>query len=259
MHFQVTERIATNASITDVGASMQSNFQRIASSAKPVGSILRVTSIQASFGSINRTDVTDIEIRPAENGYLLVADVKYRPSVAFWVILIITLFTWVFWLIPIIFYMLQKETVKRGVEEGFRNVKNELASSTPAALPSSGGSSNSAISDLEKLGTLLNQGLITQDEFSEQKQRLLGNAVVTALPLSPPPIPTMPAPKTAPPDVIPSADEQQAANAFSQARDCVNNGQKQMAIDILRDIIRRFPDTKAASQARKSLAPKTKA
>jgi hypothetical protein len=259
MRFQVTERIATNASITDVGTSMQANFQRIASSAKPVDSVLRVTSIQASFGSINRTDVTDIEIRPAENGYLLVADVKYRPSVAFWVILILTLFTWVFWLIPIIFYLLQKETVKRGVEEGFRNVKNELQSSPPTALPSPNGSSNSAIADLEKLGSLLTQGLITQDEFNEQKQRLLGSPVVIEQPQYTSPVPATRVPKPDPPKVVEKTNEEQAASSFSQARECVKNGQKQMAIDILRDIIQRFPNTKAAAQARKSLAPKTKA
>ncbi|TWU60914.1 SHOCT domain-containing protein [Crateriforma conspicua] len=258
MRFQVTERITTNAAITDVGASMQANFQRIASSAKPVGSILRVTSIQASFGSINRTDVTDIEIRPAENGYLLVADVKYRPSVAFWVILIITLFTWVFWLIPIIFYILQKDTVKRGIEEGFRNVKNELESSVSSKQNPSIASPNSAIADLEKLGSLLTQGLITQQEFDEQKRQLLG-VRATPIPMqTPPPVPATPTHAARPAASIVSDNESQAANSFSQARDCLNNGQKEMAIEILKDIIKRFPETNAAARARKSLAPRTK-
>lgn len=254
MRFQVTERITTNAALTDVGASLQSNFQRIASSAKLVGPILRVTSIQASFGSINRTDVTDIEVRPAENGYLLVADVKYRPSVMFWVILIITLFTWVFWLIPIIFYILQKDTVKRGIEEGFRNVKNEIGSSVSPDQNPVVASPNSAIADLEKLGSLLTQGLITQQEFEEQKRQLLG-VPGTSIPTH---VPIAPSPTVKPASSVGSENESQAANSFSQARDCLNNGQKEMAIEILKDIIKRFPETETAARARKSLSPKTK-
>ena len=252
MQFQVTERITTNASITDVGSAMQSNFQRIAVSAVPVNNILRVTSIHATFGSINRTDITEIAIRPVENGYLLVADVKYRPSVAFWIILVITLFTWVFWLVPIIFYITQKDTVKRAIEEGFRNVKNELGSNQNSVTSNS--QSTSAIADLEKLGSLLRQGLVSQQEFDEQKRRLLGVGNSSQSPHPPPPLP----PKTTIPNDVSAADEAQAAKAFEEARECIKNGQKELAIDILKDIIRRFPDSKAATQARKSLAPKPK-
>jgi hypothetical protein len=151
---------------------MLGSFRSIASSAVPVNEVLRVTSIHASFGSINRTDVTDITIRPVDDGYLLTANVNYRPSVAFWFILILTLFTWVFWLIPITFYMLQKETVKRGIEEGFRNVKNELGR-TPTTQPS-GTQANTSIADLERLAGLLEKGLLTQEEFNSQKAQLLG-------------------------------------------------------------------------------------
>jgi hypothetical protein len=252
MQFQVTERITTNASITDVGSVMQSNFRRIATSAVPINNILRVTSIQATFGSINRTDVTDIAIRPVENGYLLVADVKYRPSVAFWIILIITLFTWIFWLIPIIFYIVQKDTVKRAIEEGFRNVKNELGNNQVSTGPNS--QSSNAIADLEKLGSLLRQGLVSQQEFDEQKRKLLGLGNTPPPTHAPPPLPAQ--------DIVPNhataTDEAQPNRAFEEARECIKNGQREMAIDILKDIIRRFPDSKAAAQARRSLAPKPK-
>ena len=262
MRFLVTERITTNAPIADVGASMQANFQRIALSAKPVGAILRVTSIEATFGSQNRTDVTDITIKPAENGYLLVADVDYQTSAAFWFICILFLcLTGVFWVIPLIFYLVQKNTVKRAIEEGFRNVKNELSSSGRSVLPLPNASSHSAIADLEKLGSLLTQGLITQDEFNPQKQRLLDipatNSVSASQP--PPPIIETRSTGTSPPEIDIDEHETQAANAFAQAHDCVKNGQKEMAIDILKDIIKRFPNTKAAVQARKSLAPRNKA
>jgi len=109
----------------------------------------------------------------------------------------------------------------------------------------------------------LTQGLITQEEFNHQKQRLLGipatNSVSASQP--PPPINETRSTATSPPAIDIDIDEHetQAANAFAQARDCVENGQKGMAIDILKDIIKRFPNTKAAVQARKSLAPRNKA
>jgi len=255
MRFQITERIATNATITDVGSAMLANFRRIASSAVPVNGVLRVTGIQASFGSINRTDVTDISIQPADDGYLLVADVKYRPSVMFWVILIVTLFTWVFWLIPIVFYLLQKDTVKRGIEEGFRNVKNELMSSRVPVVATA--TPVSAIADLERLGALLQQGLISKEEFDSQKQKLIGtNASGVHRDSSRPP------PRPAPSQEQQASNvggEEEAQRSFDQARKCVNDGQKDLAVGILKDIVKRFPNTKAAERARKSLAPRNKA
>lgn len=181
MRFQVTERINSNAPITDIGASMQSNFSRIATYAKPIGHTLRVKSIQATFGSINRTDQADITIKPTDGGYLLIADVEYRPSAAFWIILVLGAFTTIFWLLPIFFYLSQKESVKRGIEEGFRNVKNEF---TTALVPSRSQNqivSSSSIADLEKLGALLTQGLLTQDEFNQQKNRILSSLSTTPI------------------------------------------------------------------------------
>jgi hypothetical protein len=260
MRFQVTERINTNALITEVGASLQENFQRIASTAQPVGSVLRVTSIQASFGSINRTDVTDIKIQRAENGYLLTADVNYQPSAAFWIILVVTLFTWVGWVVPIAFYLLQKETVKRGIEEGFRNVKNQLSSPVVPISSVPRDSRDSAVADLEKLAGLLSQGLITKEEFSQQKRRIFGepsgspeNQVRTP---SPPPVPSSSRQTLTVNQGDPNED--QAAKAFAEARNYVKSGQKDLATTILKDIIKRFPQTNAAAQSRKSLAPRPK-
>lgn len=43
---------------------------------------------------------------------------------------------------------------------------------TPAA-PSSGGISDETIEQLQKLGDLKKQGVLTEDEFEQQKQKLL--------------------------------------------------------------------------------------
>ncbi len=255
MRFQVTEKITTDATITQVGEVLQDNFRRIAASVIPVGSILRVTSIQATFGSVNRTDVTDITIKPTDDGYLLIANVEYRPSVAFWIIFLISLLTWVLWIIPVAFYLLQKDTVKNCIQEGFRNVKNELPSSNRAGSSHSRGSTlGTAISDLEKLGSLLSKELISQEEFDHQKKVLLGMANAGSLPTSrhTPPV-LKPTPSSSSKSTVIN-DEDKASSAFESARECLSRGEKDMAIEILKDIVKRFPNTKAGSKAQKSLA-----
>jgi hypothetical protein len=46
---------------------------------------------------------------------------------------------------------------------------------TPAA-PAAGGISDATIDQLKKLGDLKDQGVLTQDEFDQQKQKLLQTA-----------------------------------------------------------------------------------
>ena len=56
-------------------------------------SILGVLTI--TFGSINRNDVSIISINDKSDGYLLIAEVTYIPSIWFWILFVLTLFTWV--------------------------------------------------------------------------------------------------------------------------------------------------------------------
>jgi len=101
----------------------------------------------------------------------MLADVTYKPSGWFWVILIITLFTWVFWLIPIAFYLVQKDTVRTAIAEAFTRVRNEFDESnlgdSPARAP------HTALDDLERLATLREKGLLTEEEFTAKKKQLL--------------------------------------------------------------------------------------
>lgn len=46
----------------------------------------------------------------------------------------------------------------------------------PQAAPAAGGISDQTIEQLEKLGELKKQGILTQEEFDEQKQKLLNPA-----------------------------------------------------------------------------------
>ena len=72
----------------------------------------------------------------------------------------------------------------------------------------------------------------------------------------PPAKPTTQTPPPIPKVVASNDDEQQAKKCFSQAREFLQGGNQEMAIEILEDIVRRFPKTKAAASARRSLMSK---
>jgi hypothetical protein len=170
MRFEVSERIRTQVSQEELLAVLEEQFRKVSESVKRYGQTLEVKSIEATFGSINRSDTTTVSIKKIDHGWLLVADVNYRPSGAFWIILIITLFTYVLWLVPIAFYILHKNTVKTAIVECFQRIRNEFDK------PASSGSNLTSVSleDLERLGALRDKGLLTETEFEAKKRNILG-------------------------------------------------------------------------------------
>lgn len=171
MRFEVSERIITKASKETVLAELEQQFKKISEVVSHHGDTLIVESIEASFGSINRSDTSTIELKKKDDGFLIVASVHYRPSFWFWIILIITLFTWVFWLIPIAFYLIQKKTVQTGIQEVFTRIKHEFMNSVEIK-PQRQDHSN--IEHLEKFAALKEKGIITDEEFQIKKKELLG-------------------------------------------------------------------------------------
>lgn len=170
MRFEVSERIRTRRSQEELLIFLEDQFKKISEGVHRAGQTIEAKSIEASFGSINRSDTTTISLRLADDGWLVVADVHYRPSVAFWIFLIISLFSAIFWLLPIAFYLFQKNTVRTAISECLQRVKNEFDQSSVG----NGQIKSSSIGDLEKLGTLKEKGLITEDEFEAKKKQLLG-------------------------------------------------------------------------------------
>lgn len=170
MRFEVSERIRTKGSQEELLSALEEQFRKVSESVQRSGQTLEAKSIEATFGSINRSDTTTVSLKKSDDGWLLVADVHYRPSVAFWIILIITLFTYVFWLLPIAFYILQKNTVKTAIVECFQRIRNEFDK------PVDGGSNVTSMSleDLERLGALRDKGLLTEAEFEAKKRKILG-------------------------------------------------------------------------------------
>jgi hypothetical protein len=172
MNFEVSERIITTAARDDILKVLETQFRKVSQDVKRYDDSIFAKSIEASFGSINRSDSTTIDLKNVDDGFLAVACVHYRPSVAFWIILIITLFTWVFWLVPIVFYLVQKKTVKNSIQDVFVRVKNEFMN-LGETKPKEKEQSLSNLDQLEKLASLKDRGVITDEEFQIKKKELL--------------------------------------------------------------------------------------
>src|SRR5579864_207702 len=117
MRFEVSERINTRKNVTAVVNALEAQLRKVAKVTRD-GDVITARAIEASFGSINRYDKTVFTVQPKETGLLCVADVTYRPSGTFWIFFVLGLCAYflLFW-IPIIFYLLQKKTVRTAIED----------------------------------------------------------------------------------------------------------------------------------------------
>lgn len=172
MRFEATTRIDTDADIDTVFAGLLASFKSVARYAQVTGKTIKVTAIEATFGSANRSDETLVSIAPAEGGFLVKANVRYVPSFWFWVFFLVMMFTWVGWLIPLFFYLNQKGAVRSAVEKTLNNVKNEfdrprVAAAAVTPIPT-------LATELEALSRLKDQGILTEAEFTAKKTQLLG-------------------------------------------------------------------------------------
>ena len=173
MKFEVNETITTEAVRSEVLNSLSKQFRKISKSVNQFGEYLEVRLIEASFGSINRTDISMINIRNKPNGYLLVADVSYKPSIWFWIFIIMGVFAWgigVF--IPIVFYFYQKHTVRNSIQNVFIGIKNEFQDLNNNQEPMS---TINSLNQLEKLYDLKERGIISEDEFLTEKKKYLAS------------------------------------------------------------------------------------
>lgn len=170
MRFEVSETITTGANKEIVYKTLYTQFKKASESVGKYEGYFIAKKIEGSFGSINRNDKSVVTIKEKNNGYLLVADVNYIPSFLFWVFLILLLFTYIGWVLPIIFYLYQKNTVRDGIQNIFMRVKNEFQDignkETSVNKPDS-------LEQLEKLYSLKEKGIITEDEYQLKKSEYL--------------------------------------------------------------------------------------
>jgi hypothetical protein len=170
MRFEVSEQIHTRRDTRSIVNALDIQLRKVSRVARQ-GDVITASAIEASFGSINRHDRTVFTVQPVEAGVLCVADVTYRPSVMFWIFFILGLFAYglLFW-IPIIFYVVQKKTVRSAITDVFARVKNEFGVE--------GKSFSSEIEGLARLAELKDRGILSGPEFESKKKEILGGAVM---------------------------------------------------------------------------------
>ena len=126
MRFEVSERIPTTRSEKEIADALEQQLRKVSGKVHRVGNSFTATNIADTFGSINRKVETAVSLKTVPDGYLAIADVNYRPSVIFWAFIVIGLFSWILWILPIVFYFLHKNLVRNAIEECLRRVKNEF-------------------------------------------------------------------------------------------------------------------------------------
>ena len=171
MRFEISEQIRTRQDRAAVVNALEIQLRKVSRKVERSGDTLTASAIEASFGSINRFDRTIVQIQRKDAGFLCVADVTYRPSVFFWIFFVMGLFAYfLLWWPPIIFYLIQRRTVRSAIADVFARVKNEFEMDT---MPF-----RSNLTDLERLALLKANGILTETEFANQKQEILGTANV---------------------------------------------------------------------------------
>lgn len=175
MRFELSERIYTPRTENEVMDTILRNFKRVAETSKVSGHEIISTDVKATFGSINRKDVTKINLEPVQGGFEIVADVRYRPSALFWVFVFVGLpFYAIGWTIPVGFYLYHRRVVRKTIQETLTRIADSFSHDPHAPSHDITASiQNSATDELIKLAGLRDRGYITDDEFSEQKSKIL--------------------------------------------------------------------------------------
>lgn len=173
MNFDLSTRFKTNSSTEEILKFLEESFRKSAETVVKNGETLTVESVNATFGSINRDDKTIVVVKSKCEETLIVASVEYKPSIWFWIFFVCSLFTTIFWLVPIAFYFYQKKTVINGIEEILNRVENEFRGSNlnPATVKSI--FSEDACAQLEKLASLKEKGILSDEEFAARKAKIL--------------------------------------------------------------------------------------
>ena len=136
MRFEVSEQIRTRADIATIIYALFEQLAKVSAKVRlTVEGYLTAKRIEPSFASIVRFDQTNFIVEPKEGGFLFVAEVSYRPSAAFWAILIMCIPSFVAWLVPIYFYDGQKEDCTSGHR---RRVSSESRTSSKGSRPQAG-------------------------------------------------------------------------------------------------------------------------
>ena len=80
-----------DATLESIYGALEDEFKKISCSVRKSDDFLEATSVNASFGSILRKDVSTIRVSEnrKKDGYVINCDTVYKPSVAFWIFCVI--------------------------------------------------------------------------------------------------------------------------------------------------------------------------
>lgn len=172
--FEISKRIKTNAELHRVIVMLDQQLIRIAASVQRSDGAFIVRGVDQTFGSINRSDVTTVRISKREDGYLCVAEVRYRPSIFFWVFFLLGLPTALGALISVVIYFHQKNLVRQSLESVFSRLSDEFHEDSHRNHKSER-SVDDEIAAVERLARLRDSGAITDTEFQAKKRKILGD------------------------------------------------------------------------------------
>ena len=119
----------------ELNTAISDEFSRISDKSFYVRTKFRCESINASFGSILRNDVTVVSFSPRKkaDGYNIVAETEFKPSGFFWVFFVIdillieTIIGFILGMgITLGLYFYNKKIVVEEIEKAMKNIKNQV-------------------------------------------------------------------------------------------------------------------------------------
>jgi len=112
--------------------SLEEEFKKVSQKCQVVeernGDVVKAEMISATFGSINRVDVSTISVEELrkKDGYTISVETDYKPSPIFFVLLAVTLlFFCVGVVIPVGMYFYNQSIVKKSIAEVLKRVVDE--------------------------------------------------------------------------------------------------------------------------------------
>ena len=127
MKFENSEKIRTKRTVEEVLKCLEEHIRKVSGKVSATSKSVTAQFIEATFGSVNRNDTTKFFVTQKEGGILIASETNYRPSAWFWFFLVIGFFCgFIGMAIPIIFYLVHKNTVKEAINGVLRRVRDEM-------------------------------------------------------------------------------------------------------------------------------------
>ena len=138
MNLTFSETIKTSVNektSEEIFNALEDEFKKISNSVRRLGDKLEATAVNASFGSILRSDVSTVTVSEnrKKDGYVVNCETVYKPSAAFWIFIVIDLFLAITVIGLIIglgatlgLYFYNKNLVTKAVQDALGKVKNNI-------------------------------------------------------------------------------------------------------------------------------------